>query len=94
MLISEPEASPLGRALLRASKSNRTLIDKNHQEHDALIERHHQEFRAFLKEEFRPLNDWWNQSRGAWKFVLGVATVLGAIGAFFGILAYFGISPH
>ena len=79
MLISEPEASPLGRALLQRSVDNR-----------AIVERYHNEFVAFVKEEFQPLDDWWNQSKGAWKFVLGLSTVVGIVGAFFGVLAFFG----
>lgn len=79
MLISEPEASPLGRSLLNKSVENRRIIDK-----------HHEEFLTFRKEEFKPLYDWWNQSKGAWKFVLGVATVLSIVGSFFGIIAFFG----
>lgn len=79
MLISEPEASPLGRSLLQRAIDNRTLINKNHDE-----------FLVFKKEEFKPLYDWWNQSKGAWKFVLGLGTVLGIIGSFFGVLAFFG----
>lgn len=79
MLISEPEASPLGRSLLKASQVNREMIERNHAE-----------FRAFVREDFQPLDDWWNQSKGAWKFVLGLSTVMGIIGAFFGIVTYFG----
>lgn len=79
MLIGEPSASPLGRALLEKAADNRRVIDRNHEE-----------FRTFVKEDFRPLNDWWNQSKGAWKFLLGLGTVLGIIGSFFGILSFFG----
>ena len=71
MLISEPEASPLGRALLRASADNRQLI-------------------AALRADLDPIEDWYIQARGAWRLVLGVATVLSIIGAFFGLAAYFG----
>lgn len=79
MLITEPEASPLGRSLLKASERNRQLIES-----------HHAEFRQFVRDDFAPLDDWWNQSKGAWKFVLGLSTVLGIIGAFFGLVSYFG----
>jgi hypothetical protein len=80
LLITEPEASALGRALLGKAVENRRLVDK-----------YHDEFEAFKKEEFQPLDDWWNQSRGAWKFVMGVGTVLGIIGAVFGLASYFGL---
>lgn len=73
MLISEPEASPLGRALLRASAENRRLIDEQ-------------------RRDFEPVEVWWRQSQGLWKAILGIATVLGIVGSFFGIAAYFG--PH
>ena len=82
MLITEPEASPLGRSLLKYAHDNRQMIRDNYTE-----------YLRFVREEFGPLDDWWNQSKGAWKFVLGLATVLGIIGAFFGILSYFGARP-
>jgi hypothetical protein len=78
MLISEPEASPLGRSLLKTSSYNRRLIDE-----------HWQDFQNFRKEEFDPIDDWWQQQRGAWRMVIGVGVVLGIVGSFFGILAYF-----
>ncbi len=78
MLISEPQASPLGRALLRE-------IDAGRRETNDI----RLDFDAFARDEFKPLNDWWNQSKGIWKGVLGLATILGIIGAFFGIAAYF-----
>jgi hypothetical protein len=80
MLISEPAASPLGRALLEKSTENRRIID-----------RHHDEFQAFVRDDFQPLDDWWNQSRGAWKFILGAGTVLGIVGAVFGVASFFGL---
>ena len=71
MLISEPEASPLGRALIKRSVDNRLLIDE-------------------LRHDFEPVEIWYQQARGAWRLVLGLATVLSIIGAFFGLAAYFG----
>lgn len=38
-----------------------------------------------------PIYDWWQQTRGAWRFILGLSTVLGIIGTAFGVAAYFGI---
>ena len=79
MLISEPEASPLGRALLKASQNNRVLIDQQRSD-----------FEKFRREDFEPLDDWWQQTRGAWRLVLGTGVVLGIIGSFFGLAAFFG----
>lgn len=79
LLITEPEASPLGRSLLNRARENRTLID-------AL--RH--DFEAFRREEFKPIDDWWNQTKGAWRFVLAVGVTLGMVGTVLGILSYFG----
>jgi len=78
MLISEPEASPLGRSLLKASAENRRLIDD-----------HWTRFETFRKDEFNPIDDWWQQARGAWRLVLIFSVVLGIVGTFFGVLAYF-----
>ncbi len=44
-----------------------------------------------LRSRYEPMYDWWQQTRGAWRLVLGTGVVLGIIGAFFGILAFFGI---
>jgi hypothetical protein len=70
MLISEPEASPLGRALLRKSVENRELIDE-------------------IRADFDPMYDWWQQTRGVWRAVVGLGIVLGIVGSFFGLAAYF-----
>ncbi len=70
MLISEPEASPLGRALLKYAAENRRLIEEQ-------------------RADFDPMYDWWQQQRGAWRLVIGAGVVLGIVGSFFGILAYF-----
>jgi hypothetical protein len=70
LLITEPEASPLGRSLLERSRENRRLIDA-------------------IRADLEPLEDWYQQTRGVWRFVLGVATVLSIVATFFGILAYF-----
>lgn len=67
MLISEPEASPLGRALLRRIE--------------------HIERRA------DPMYDWWNQTKGTWRAVTGLAVILGIVATTFAIMAYFGIHP-
>lgn len=80
LLITEPEASPLGRSLLNRAKENR-------ERHDRL----RADFELFKKEEFAPIDDWWNQTKGAWRFVLGSGVVLGIVGTFFGILAFFGL---
>ena len=90
MLISEPEASPLGRALLQRSVDNRKLMDARYEEFRVARREDQQTFQTFYKEDFEPLDDWWNQSKGAWKFVLGMSTVLGIIGAFFGLVSFFG----
>lgn len=82
MLISEPEASPLGRALLKYASDNRTLINQ-----------HHDEFRAFKREEFEPIEDWRNQTAGAWKAFVGLALVLSAVATFFGLASWFGFGP-
>lgn len=70
MLISEPEASPLGRSLLKAQAENRALI-------------------LDLRQDFEPVYDWWQRSRGAWAAILGLAVILGIVATFFGVLAYF-----
>lgn len=64
MLISEPQASPLGRTLSRR-------IDD-------------------VEERLEPIARWHTEWAGVWKFALGLATVLGIIGAFFGLAARFG----
>ena len=80
MLISEPEASPLGRALIRRHQENRENISKLDDK-----------FERFREEDFQPIWEWWQQSKGAWRLVLGTGVILGIIGAFFGILAFYGI---
>lgn len=80
MLISEPEASPMGRALLRITDGNRRRIEENKRE-----------FEEFVEKRFDPMHDWWHQTRGAWRLVLGAGVVLGSVGAFFGILSFFGL---
>lgn len=80
MLITEPEASPLGRSLLNRAKDN----------HNDIIDLR-RDFERFKEEDFQPLWDWWNQTKGAWRFVLGAGVVLGIIGTFFGILAFWGL---
>ena len=82
MLISEPEASPMGRALIRRSQDNRKATDDLRDD-----------FEEFLDRRFSPMYDWWNQTKGTWRAVQGTALVMAMIGAFFGILAYFGIRP-
>ena len=79
MLISEPEASPMGRALIRRSLDNRDMINQQRRDFD-----------DFRKDEFAPVHDWWQQNKGAYRLVQGVAVVLGAVGAFFGIASFFG----
>lgn len=68
--------------MLRYAADNRAMIIKNHEE-----------FRAFRREDFEPIEDWKNQTAGAWRAVLGAAVVLGALGAFFGIASWFGLGP-
>ncbi len=80
MLITEPEASPLGRSLLNRSRDNRQLIDDLRED-----------FERFRDTEFKPIEDWWQQTKGAWRFIIGVGVVLGIVGAFFGVLAFYGI---
>lgn len=82
MLISEPEASPMGRALIRRSETNARATNELRED-----------FEAFKKEEFKPINDWWNQQKGSWKAIQGLALILGMVGAFFGLLAYWGVRP-
>ena len=82
MLISEPEASPMGRALIRRSEVNASATRELRRD-----------FEDFEKERFNPVYDWWNQQKGSWKALQGLALVLGVIGAFFGILAYWGVRP-
>jgi hypothetical protein len=79
MLISEPESSPMGRALLRRSATNTRAIDTLRAD-----------FETFRKEEFNPIDDWWQQTRGVWRAVIGLGIILGIIGTFFGVVAYFG----
>lgn len=79
MLITEPEASPLGRSLLNRARDNR----------DAITDLRH-DFEHFKDNEFKPLDDWWNQTKGAWRVILGLSVVLGIVGSFFGVIAYFG----
>jgi hypothetical protein len=82
MLISEPEASPMGRALIRRSEENRTdILDLR------------EDFETHLRDEYAPIRDWWVQTKGQWKLIQGAALVLASIGAFFGILAYWGVRP-
>lgn len=78
LLITEPEASPLGRSLLARSHENRAAISELRRDFD-----------QFKRQDFDPIDDWWNQTRGAWRFVLGAGVILGLIGSFFGLLAYF-----
>jgi hypothetical protein len=80
MLISEPAASPLGRALLARDD----ITDRNVAVLDA-------KFEKFRTEEFNPIDDWWQQTKGAWRFIIGVGVVLGIVGAFFGVLAFYGV---
>jgi hypothetical protein len=86
MLISEPEASPLGRALLARSLENRREIEKVAIATSKAVDNCREDFEAFLKDDFKPLNDWWNQSKGAWKFVLGASIVLGIVSTFFSVI--------
>lgn len=70
MLISEPEASPLGRALVKRADTNRDAVQD-------------------LRDDFQPVYDWWQQSKGAYRVLTSAAVVLSIIGAAFGIAAYF-----
>jgi hypothetical protein len=80
MLISEPEKSPLGRALLKIANDNRKMILDNEQD-----------FEEFRDQKFTPIYDWWNQTKGSWRVIQGAAVILAIVGAFFGILSWFGI---
>ncbi len=42
-----------------------------------------------MRNRYEPMYDWWQQTRGAWRLVLGTGVVLGIVGAFFGLIAYF-----
>lgn len=44
-----------------------------------------------MRTRFDPVEDWYQQTRGAWRLVLGSAVVLGIVGAVFGIASYFGL---
>lgn len=44
--------------------------------------------------DVREVRDIVLRQQGAWRALLGVATILGAIGAFFGIAAYLGFGPQ
>ena len=81
LLMTEPEASPLGRSLLKYALENRRLIEDLRTD-----------FVRHKRDDFGPLEDWWQQWRGIWRFVIGIGIVLGVIGSFFGIVAFFG--PH
>ena len=93
MLISEPEASPMGRALIKRSIDNRAATQELRQDFEKYIETHEHFTENIIEKRINPMYDWWNQQRGSWKAFQGLALVLGMIGAFFGILAYFGVRP-
>lgn len=55
------------------------------------------EVRSDMREvriDVREVRDVVLRQQGAWRAFLGVATILGAIGAFFGIAAYLGFGPQ
>ncbi len=83
LLITEPEASPLGRSLLYRARENREMLDKLR--HD---------FELFKKEDFRPLDDWWNQSKGAWRLVLAAGIILGIVSTLLSVLAFVTTRAH
>lgn len=94
-LMSEPESSALGRQLLARAKANRVDIDK----HDArlgAIERLAANVVADRKrfedhdDAIDSLELWRAEWRGSWRFITAVGTILGIIGAFFGLASWFG----
>ena len=93
MLISEPEASPMGRALLRRSTENRSATDQLRRDFEKYAEDHQDWINGFIEKRFDPMYDWWNQQKGSWKAIQGLALILATVGAFFGILAYWGVRP-
>lgn len=93
MLISEPEASPMGRALIKRSMDNRAIIQELRNDFEKYTEHHEDWANDFIEKRVNPMYDWWNQQKGSWKAFQGLALILGMIGAFFGILAYFGVRP-
>ncbi len=88
-LITEADASPLGRALKFRADTNAKNIETNRQQHDADVRDIRAEFAQFKRDEFRPINEWWNRSQGAWKAFTGASVVLGLIATALALLAYF-----
>lgn len=79
MLISEPEASPMGRALIARSESNRRTIEQLRIDFEKYKHQQELEFAQFERERFDPLYDWWNRTKGSWQAVLSAAVVLGIL---------------
>lgn len=43
-----------------------------------------------LRRDFEPVEVWYRKMSGVWMTVLGVGVVLGIVGSFFGLAAFFG----
>jgi hypothetical protein len=84
MLISEPEASPLGRMLKQRSIDNRLMIDDLREDFEKYRD---QTWEAWKKEQFQPVRDAITQLRGAWLLVGAVSIVLGILATYLAISA-------
>lgn len=80
--LAEADQTPMGRALLRADGLNAKEILELRED-----------FEFFVDKKFGPDHEWVNQQKGSWKALQGAALVLATVGAFFGLLAYWGVRP-
>jgi ribonuclease HI len=82
MLISEPEASPLGRMLKQRSVENRQAVEDLREEFEKFRD---VTWETWKKEQFQPVHDALTKLNGAWLLVGGIAVVLGIFATYLAI---------
>jgi hypothetical protein len=58
----------------------------------ALVE-HEIDWKRWLREDFRPLQEWRAEWRGSWRLVTGFAVILGMVATFFSVGGFLGWHP-
>jgi hypothetical protein len=99
-LISSPDESPLGRALLKLAQENRSLIVRHRDDfekhvrdagidHDKDIEDWNREWDKWKKEEFNPIQTWRNQLQGSYRTLQATQVILGILSLAFILREFF-----